>query len=57
MTGKRVTVKGVVGDQLALGTMTKSRILMDTMGMVQQLGVIPHVACLTGKRSRCCIHC
>jgi steroid delta-isomerase-like uncharacterized protein len=40
-TGKRVTVKGVVIDQLAAGRMAKSRILMDTMSLMQQLGVIP----------------
>ena len=40
-TGKGVTVKGVVIDQLAAGRMAKSRILMDTMGLMQQLGAIP----------------
>jgi steroid delta-isomerase-like uncharacterized protein len=40
-TGKSVTVKGVVIDQLAFGKMAKSRIQMDMMGMMQQLGVIP----------------
>jgi steroid delta-isomerase-like uncharacterized protein len=40
-TGKGVTVKGVVIDQLAAGRMAKSRILMDTMSLMQQLGVIP----------------
>ena len=40
-TGRSVTVKGVVIDQLASGKMVKSRILMDTMGMMQQLGVVP----------------
>jgi steroid delta-isomerase-like uncharacterized protein len=40
-TGRSVTVKGVVIDQLAAGKMAKSRILMDTMGMMQQLGAIP----------------
>jgi steroid delta-isomerase-like uncharacterized protein len=40
-TGKSVTVKGVVIDQLASGKMAKSRILMDTMSLMQQLGVIP----------------
>lgn len=40
-TGKSVAVKGVVIDQLASGKMAKSRILMDTMGLMQQLGVIP----------------
>jgi steroid delta-isomerase-like uncharacterized protein len=40
-TGRSVAVKGVVIDELAGGKMSKSRILMDTLGMMQQLGVIP----------------
>ena len=40
-TGRRVTVKGVVIDRLVNGRMTDSRILMDTFGMMMQLGVIP----------------
>jgi steroid delta-isomerase-like uncharacterized protein len=40
-TGKGVSVKGVVIDRLVGGLMTDSRILMDTMGMMQQLGVVP----------------
>ena len=40
-TGKSVTVKGVVIDQLAGGKMSASRMLMDSLGMMQQLGVIP----------------
>ena len=40
-TGKRVTVKGVVIDRLSSGKMADSRILMDSLGMMQQLGVIP----------------
>jgi hypothetical protein len=40
-TGKSVRVKGVVIDQLAGGKMSKSRILMDSLGMMQQLGVVP----------------
>jgi steroid delta-isomerase-like uncharacterized protein len=40
-TGRRVTVKGVVIDRLADGKMADSRILMDALGMMQQLGVIP----------------
>jgi steroid delta-isomerase-like uncharacterized protein len=40
-TGKSVSVKGVVIDRVVGGLMTDSRILMDTMGMMQQLGVIP----------------
>ena len=40
-TGKSVAVKGVVIDLLAEGRMKESRILMDSLGMLQQLGVIP----------------
>jgi steroid delta-isomerase-like uncharacterized protein len=40
-TGHRVEVKGVVIDRLENGKMADSRILMDTMGLMQQLGVIP----------------
>ena len=40
-TGRSVKVKGVVMDQLAGGKMSYSRILMDSLGMMQQLGVMP----------------
>ena len=40
-TGRHVTVKGVVIDRLVAGKMADSRILMDTLGMMQQLGVLP----------------
>jgi steroid delta-isomerase-like uncharacterized protein len=40
-TGRSVVVKRVVMDQLADGKMSKSRILMDSLGMMQQLGVVP----------------
>ena len=40
-TDRPVTVKGVVIDRLVNGRMTDSRILMDTFGMMIQLGVIP----------------
>jgi steroid delta-isomerase-like uncharacterized protein len=40
-TGKSVEVRGVVIDLLEDGRMSESRILMDTMGLMQQLGVIP----------------
>jgi len=40
-TGRPVTVKGVVIDRLVNDRMTDSRILMDTFGMMTQLGVIP----------------
>ena len=40
-TGRSVEVKGVVIDRLEDGKMADSRILMDTMGLMQQLGAIP----------------
>jgi steroid delta-isomerase-like uncharacterized protein len=40
-TGRSVVVKGVVMDQLADGKMSKSRILMDSLGMMQQVGAVP----------------
>ena len=40
-TGRKVTVKGVVIDRLVDCKMADSRILMDTLGMMQQLGVVP----------------
>jgi steroid delta-isomerase-like uncharacterized protein len=40
-TGRSVVVKGVVIDRIVGGMMTDSRILMDTMALMQQLGVVP----------------
>jgi steroid delta-isomerase-like uncharacterized protein len=40
-TGKHVTVNGVVIDRLEDGMMADSRILMNNLSMMQQLGVIP----------------
>jgi len=40
-TNKAVTVRGLVIDRLNAGKMADSRILMDTLGLMQQLGVIP----------------
>ncbi len=40
-TGKRVAVKGVVIDRVVGGRWTESRILMDNLGMMMQLGAIP----------------
>ena len=40
-TGRQVAVKGVVIDRLVAGKMADSRILMDTLGLMQQLGVVP----------------
>ena len=34
-TGRRITVKGMVIDRLVAGKMADSRILMDTLGMMQ----------------------
>ena len=43
-TGRRITVKGMVIDRLVAGKMAESRILMDTLGMMQQLGALPFPA-------------
>ena len=40
-TGKQITVKGMVADRVVAGKMTESRILMDGLSMMRQLGVIP----------------
>lgn len=40
-TGRRITVKGMVIDRLVTGKMADSRILMDTLGLLQQLGALP----------------
>ncbi len=40
-TGRRIAVKGMVIDRLVAGKMADSRILMDTLGMMQQLGALP----------------
>lgn len=40
-TGKSVSVKGVVIDRVVDGKMTDSRILMDSLGLMYQLGVMP----------------
>ncbi len=40
-TGRAVSVKGVVIDRIVDGQMTDSRILMDSLGLLQQLGVVP----------------
>lgn len=40
-TGRKVVVPGVVIDRLSDGKMADSWILMDTLGLMQQLGVIP----------------
>jgi steroid delta-isomerase-like uncharacterized protein len=40
-TGKLIKVKGMVVDRVVAGKMTESRILMDSLSMMKQLGVIP----------------
>lgn len=40
-TGKRVKVWGVVMDVVRDGMLSESRIIMDTMGLLQQLDAIP----------------
>jgi steroid delta-isomerase-like uncharacterized protein len=40
-SGRHITVKGVVIDRLVAGKMADSRILMDTLSMMQQLGALP----------------
>ena len=40
-SGKRVHVKGVAVDRVAGGKMADSRVLMDTMSMMRQLGALP----------------
>ena len=49
-TGRRITVKGMVIDRLEAGKMADSRILMDTLGMMQQLGALP-VPAASNERS------
>jgi steroid delta-isomerase-like uncharacterized protein len=40
-TGKSVTVWGVVMDLVRDGVLSESRIIMDTLGLLKQLGAIP----------------
>jgi len=40
-TGKQVKVNGVVIDRLEAGQMAESRILMNDLSLMQQLGVLP----------------
>lgn len=40
-TGKTISVKGVVIDHVVAGKMVDSRMLMDSLSMLQQLGAIP----------------
>jgi predicted ester cyclase len=43
-TGKRVAVKGVVIDRVVNGKWKDSRLLMDNLGLLQQLGALPAAA-------------
>ena len=45
--GRKITVKGTVVDRVVAGKMVESRILMDSLGMMRQLGVIPVEKALT----------
>jgi steroid delta-isomerase-like uncharacterized protein len=40
-TGRQITVKGMVVDRVVDGRMAESRILMDGLSMMRQLGVAP----------------
>jgi predicted ester cyclase len=40
-TGRRVTVWGMVIDRVVAGRIKESRFLMDTLGLMSQLGAIP----------------
>jgi predicted ester cyclase len=40
-TDRQITFKGMVVDRVVAGKMVDSRILMDSLGMMTQLGVIP----------------
>ena len=43
-TGRRVAVRGVVIDRVVGGKWQDSRILMDNLGLLQQLGALPAAA-------------
>ncbi|MFL5512243.1 MAG: ester cyclase, partial [Gemmatimonadales bacterium] len=40
-TGRHVAIKGMVIDRVVDGKWKDSRILMDTLGLLQQLGALP----------------
>jgi steroid delta-isomerase-like uncharacterized protein len=46
-TGRQVSVKGMVVDRVVAGKMAESRLLMDGLSMMRQLGVIPAPAAIT----------
>jgi predicted ester cyclase len=43
-TGRRIAVKGVVIDRVVGGKWKDSRILLDNLGLLQQLGALPAAA-------------
>lgn len=40
-TGKQVTVEGIAMDRIQNDKIVEHRVLMDTMGLMQQLGLVP----------------
>ena len=46
-TGRQISVKGMVVDRVVAGKMAESRLLMDGLRMMSQLGVIPAQAAVT----------
>ena len=46
-TGRHISVKGMVVDRIVASKMAESRLLMDGLSMMRQLGVIPAQAAVT----------
>jgi predicted ester cyclase len=46
-TGRQISVKGMVVDRVVAGKMAESRLLMDGLSMMSQLGVIAAQAAVT----------
>ena len=46
-TGRQISVKGMVVDRVVARKMAESRLLMDGLSMMRQLGVIPTQAAVT----------
>ena len=44
-TGRQISVMGMVVDRVVAGKMVESQILMDSLSMMRQLGVIPAHCC------------
>jgi steroid delta-isomerase-like uncharacterized protein len=40
-TGKRIAISGIATDRIEDGKIVEHRVLMDTMGLMQQLGLVP----------------